>query len=87
MTSPKPETIEKEKDKFFLTDAELIRKLGVPEPAARTAIDFYEKKGGFPPKEAMWGGRRYWPAIEAWLNRQHGLTMPADQPRRIANGR
>lgn len=87
MTTPKHETIEREKDKFFVTDAELCRKLGVPEHIARTTIDFYEAKAGFPPKEKMWGDRRYWPAVQAWLDRQHGLTIPLDQPRRIANAR
>lgn len=31
MTQPSPQTIEREKDKLYLTDAELIRRLGVPE--------------------------------------------------------
>lgn len=87
MTSPKPETVEKEKEKVYLTDAELIRRLGVPAHIARTTIDFYEKKAGFPPKQAMWGGRRYWPAVKAWLDKQNGLTIPGDQPRRLVNGR
>jgi len=87
MTAPKPETIEREKDKYYLTDAELIRRLGVPAHTARTTIDYYEKKGGFPPRQSMWGGRRYWPAVEAWLNKHNGLTMPADQPRRLTNAR
>jgi hypothetical protein len=31
MTSPAPATLEREKDKLFVTDAELIRRMGVPE--------------------------------------------------------
>jgi hypothetical protein len=31
MSKPAPETLEREKDKLYLTDAELIRRLGVPE--------------------------------------------------------
>lgn len=87
MTAPKPETIEREKDKLYLTDAELIRRLGVPAHTARTTIQFYEDKAGFPPKQKMWGGRRYWPAVQAWLDRQNGLTIAADPPRRTVNAR
>jgi len=31
MTTPAPETIEREQGKLYLSDAELIRRLGVPE--------------------------------------------------------
>lgn len=33
MSLPNAETLEREKDKLYLTDAELIRKLGVPDMA------------------------------------------------------
>lgn len=87
MTAPKPETIKREKGKLYLTDAELIRRLGVPRHIAKTTIKFYEDKGGFPPKQKMFGGRRYWPSVQAWLDKQNGLTLPSDQPRRLVNGR
>jgi hypothetical protein len=31
MTMPAADTLEREKDKLYLTDAELVRRLGVPE--------------------------------------------------------
>lgn len=34
MTAPSPDTIEREQSKLFVTDAELIRRLGVPEREA-----------------------------------------------------
>lgn len=42
MTAPAPETLEREKDKLYLLDSELIRRLGVPEIIAqhRNPIDF-----------------------------------------------
>jgi hypothetical protein len=43
MTAPRPETIEREKDKLFLTDAELIRKLGVPARPAREALEMLDR--------------------------------------------
>jgi hypothetical protein len=76
MTSPSPETLESEKDKLFVTDAEMIRRLGVPEKSARAAIFMLDRKrdSGFPPKVALWGNRRYWPAVKAWFDRQYILV-------------
>ncbi|MCK1753822.1 winged helix-turn-helix domain-containing protein [Bradyrhizobium sp. 137] len=77
MTVPSPETIEREQHKLFLTDAELIRRLGVPEKKAREAIRMAEAKAGFPKKQKLWGDRRYWPAVKAWLDKHHGLPDPS----------
>jgi hypothetical protein len=38
MTEPAPETIERENNKLWITDAEMIRRLGVPEKIAREAL-------------------------------------------------
>ncbi len=52
---------------LFVDDAELIRRLGVPEKIARRAIYVLEgrRDSGFPQKQALWGNRRYWPAVRA----------------------
>jgi hypothetical protein len=73
MTAPSPETRDTEKDKLFVTDAEMIRRLGVPEKHARAAIFMLDRRrdSGFPPKIALWGNRRYWPAVKAWFDRQY----------------
>ncbi len=71
MTQPQPGTIEREKEKLFVTDAELIRKLGVPERTARRAIsmlDAHHRETGFPQKQKLWGDRRYWPAVLKFLD-------------------
>jgi hypothetical protein len=81
MTQPEPETIEREKDKLWVTDAEMIRRLGVPERTAREAIRVLdEQPSGFPRKEKLWGDRRYWPAIRRWLDERYG--GPAIERRR-----
>ncbi len=49
MTAPAPETLEREKDKIYLTDAELYRRLGVPEKTLRSMLPGLEKNCGFPP--------------------------------------
>lgn len=73
----KPETLEREKDKLYITDAELIRRLGVPERTARVVLQHLDARGGFPPKQKIWGNRRYWPAVKAYLDRMNGLKMEA----------
>ena len=76
MTEPCTETLESEKDKLFVTDAELVRRLGVPAPIARAAIRGLDDnpRSGFPPKSDLWGNRRYWPAVLDWLDRSNGIS-------------
>jgi hypothetical protein len=73
VSEPKPETIERERDKLYLTDAELIRWLGVPDRIIRPMLPGLEQKYGFPRKDPFFGGRRYKPAITAWLEKHNGL--------------
>jgi hypothetical protein len=76
MTKPAPETLEREKDKLWLLDSELIRRLGVPEKAGKEILRMLDAKGiGFPRKEKLWGNRRYWPAVKAYFDRQHGVKV------------
>lgn len=77
MTQPAPETLEREKDKLYLTDAELIRRLGVPEKIIRSMLPGLENKFGFPRKQALFGNRRYWPAVKLWLDKHNGLPAPS----------
>lgn len=82
MSTPEAETREREKDKLWLTDAELIRRMGVPERQARAALRDLDRPGsGFPKKQKVWGGRRYWPAVQAYFDRQYGGTLT--QPQRM----
>lgn len=82
MTSPAPGTLEREKDKLWLLDSELIRRLGVPEKLGYETLRMLDAKGnGFPRKQKLWGDRRYWPAVKDYFDRQHGLKVDAS-PRR-----
>lgn len=49
----------------WVTDAELIRRLGVPEKIARQTLRELDRNpaSGFPKKSKIWGERRYWPAV------------------------
>jgi hypothetical protein len=74
------------RETLFVTDAEVIRRMGVPEKlgyAALRSLDL-DRSSGFPQKKKLWGDRRYWPAVKAYLDRTNGLRMGAptgrDQP-------
>lgn len=57
--------------KLWVTDAELIRRIGVPEKIARQTLREMDRlPSGFPPKVPLWGNRRYWPAVRAFFDRQ-----------------
>jgi hypothetical protein len=82
MSTPAPETLESEKDKLYVKDAELIRRLGVPEKIARDALLVLDNdpRSGFPKKQKLWGDRRYWPAVKAYFDSVNGI-LPADAAR------
>ena len=70
---------------LFVTDAELIQRLGVPEELGRALLqDFDAKHPAFPKKQELWGDRRYWPAVKAWLDKACGLE-PVEPPPRKSN--
>jgi hypothetical protein len=80
---PAAETLEREKDKLYLLDSELIRRLGVPEKTMRSMLPALESKYQFPKKQPLFGGRRYWPAVKAWLDKHNGLMVePSTATRR-----
>lgn len=80
MSTPAPETLEREKDKLYLTDAELIRRLGLPQRITRAVLrELDTRRTGFPRKLAIWKGRRYWPDVKAYLDKHNGLIMDDQQ--------
>jgi hypothetical protein len=60
---------------LFVTDTEMIRRIGIPEKIARAAIRVLDENphSGFPRKSELWGNRRYWPAVEVWFREQQEL--------------
>lgn len=83
MSMPAPETLEREKEKLWLTDAELVRRMGVPEQQAREALRMLDSKpSGFPKKQKLWGDRRYWPAVKAYFDTHYGAMVEPPQRRR-----
>lgn len=85
MSLPKPETLEREKDKRYLTEAELIRRLGVPDKVFRPLLPALISKFGFPEKSVLFD-RYSWKAVERWLDKHDGLLDIA-HPETITRGR
>lgn len=71
-------------DKLWVTDAELIRRSGVPERVMRTNLRMWDAnpRFGFPPKMKLYGDRRYWPACEAYFDRQVQAKISANSGRK-----
>lgn len=83
MSKPSAETLEREKDKLWITDAELVRWMGVPEKEAYETIRALDDKpSGFPRKQKLYGNRRYKPAIKAYFDRLYGnVGVPQQRER------
>ena len=81
MTTPAPETLEREQGKLWVSDAELVRRLGVPEKIARATVRMLDRDpgSGFPRKQKLWGDRRYWPAIVSYFDQHYGRRGGGDQ--------
>lgn len=84
MTTPHPDKLEREREKLYLTDAELIRRMGLPEKRGRQVILAFEAdpRSGFPKKDKFFGGRRYWPAVKAFLDNRHRVNVAASPEKR-----
>ncbi len=67
---------------LWVTDAELIRRGGIPEDIARETIRALDAnpRSGFPRKIKMWGDRRYWPAVVLFFERSGGLHQVPQVP-------
>lgn len=67
---------------LWITDAELIRRMGVPEKIARRNLRLLtDKPSGFPKPNPLVNGCRYWPDVRAWFDKIHGLDDPHHQPK------
>jgi hypothetical protein len=65
---------------LYVTDEELIDRLGVPEKIAREALQVldHDARSGFPKKLKLWGDRRYWPAVREYLDSRYCSRRTAD---------
>jgi hypothetical protein len=88
MTDISQTSREDKAETLWVTDAELIRRSGIPEKIARNALKMLDRDrySGFPAKQKMWGDRRYWPAVKAYFERvgTGKLGVPENQQRRAS---
>lgn len=77
VTAPSPEST----DPLFKTEAEIAALLGVSLELWRATARVLEKSG-LPLGDPLFAGRRYWPAVRAYLDRRSGLgaRLPHRQP-------
>lgn len=59
-------------DVLMLTDAECAKRIGVETDDFKSMLPTLEKSG-FPLKDPLFK-KRYWPAIQAFLDRRNGLA-------------
>jgi len=70
---------------LFVTDAELIQRLGVPEQLGVALLqDFDANHPTFPKRLELWGDRRYWPAVKVWLDKTCALDLVEPPPRKAS---
>jgi hypothetical protein len=82
MTDPAPEGIERESSALWVTDAEMIRRMGVGINSGRKALQQMRKHPKFPPRSI--GGKTYWPSavdfFDFWNGRRVDVPgIPAEQ--------
>ena len=73
---------------LFVNDTELLERLGIPEKEGRETLRCLDgrRDSGFPRKDPFWGHRRYWPAVQAWLDKSQGVAAIA-KAREVESGR
>lgn len=67
-------------DALYLTDEQIARRLGLDRPGEWTATAGTLEKRGLPRPNPLFGGRRYWPAVVAFLDRLEGLAARLEEP-------
>lgn len=61
---------------LYKTEAEIAGLVGLSTDDWKHVADVLEKRG-LPRKMSLFGNRRYWPAVKAWLDRDNGLMQDA----------
>jgi hypothetical protein len=71
MTLPETTTPET----LYVTEGEIVRRLGVGQNAGRKALQKMREHPRFPPKTI--GGKRFWPSVVDFLNLWNGRSLNA----------
>jgi len=66
----------------YVTDAELIRRSGIPVHKARRLLrEFDRLPCGFPPKDPLCGNRRHWPSVKEFFAKRNAIMVASTQRR------
>jgi hypothetical protein len=97
--TPSPDTLERELRRLsdaleslafkeFMTDEEIIRRLGVPAKIGSETLRMLDAnpRSGFPPKQKLWGDRRNWRDVLRYFERV-GDIIGRDAARLAAENR
>jgi hypothetical protein len=63
-------------ESLFLAEGDIAQRLGL-SALEWQAVSAVAEKSGLPRKDTLFGGRRYWPAVRAWLDRRAGIAEDA----------
>jgi hypothetical protein len=68
--------------KLWVTDEELIKESGVPEPKMRALLGKFDREPrlGFPRKNPLYDNRRYFPAVLEYWNQTNKLPNLVANP-------
>lgn len=57
---------------LYVSDDEMFRRLNVCRDKGRAAVEQLEPQG-FPRKDPLFSGKRYWPAVRSFLDKRNGI--------------
>ncbi len=70
-------------ERLYVSDDDLPGLVGVDKETLGVAIRTLDRnpKSGFPQKDPMFGGKRYWPKVKAWFEDYNGVSVAPPQRR------
>lgn len=70
----------------WVTDAELIRRSGIPEKKLRPILRALDRnpRSAFPKKDKLWGDRRHWPSVQDYWKEEQRRKLAPSPLRRVS---
>lgn len=60
---------------LYLTDSQIAEAVGVDTETMRRAMVHFDRDPRFPRPDPLFGNRRFWPKLRAFLHERNGLTL------------
>lgn len=71
-----------DRDGLYKSDKEIARLIGLSYATWRKSVAGLER-AGLPRRDPAFLRRRYWPAVQAWLDRRNGMDARSALPKRV----